>query len=96
MPRRRPKSSEIKTTIRGKLEYAWMEEDVPSVDREGLPAAWQRIFGEKFDTKAAISKEDQGDAMLFLMPNGWTAVVSYPGNSSICRPTLRVIFPEDQ
>ena len=61
----------------------WMEDDAPVPDKENLRQAWKRLFDEELDTKKAITVEDHQDVILYLMPNGYLACVSYPGNSEI-------------
>lgn len=66
----------------------WEEDDCTThdPDHEHLEQAWERIFGEKLNTKAAVRSEDGGDAFFYLMPNGYVVCASYPGNSAIYKP----------
>lgn len=61
----------------------WVEDDAMPPGYETVAAAWERLFNEKLDTKKALEKIDHGDCFEYLMPNGYVASLSYPGNSSI-------------
>ena len=64
----------------------WTEDDAVYIDKERLHQAWKRLFNEKLDLSQSIVAEDNQDHMLHLMPNGYIACVSYPGNSAIYDP----------
>lgn len=63
----------------------WTEDDATTrdPDHEDLDAAWRRMFGEKLDTADAVDTGSAPDATFYRMPNGATAIVSYPGASMI-------------
>jgi len=63
----------------------WQEDDAtPGTDgHEDLDAAWRRLFGEKLDTADATDVGGADDATFYVMPNGATAIASYPGGSMI-------------
>lgn len=63
----------------------WTEDDCTS-GTEGhvtIQQMWRGLFGEELDTKKALRKEDCGDYDKFWMPNGYIAILSYPGGSAI-------------
>lgn len=64
----------------------WKEDDATTrdPDHEGLPTAWERLFGEPYDRKKAVEIEDEdSDEELIRFPSGAVALSSYPGNNAI-------------
>lgn len=61
---------------------------------ESLREAWRRLCNEEFDSARALVSEDWGDGDAFLMPNGYVAYLSYPGNSEIHSPFQEARAPE--
>lgn len=67
----------------------WVEDEC-APDAESIQAAWKRLFGEELDTSKAVREADYGDAVLYEMPGGYVATMSYPGNTQIAAPPRRV------
>jgi hypothetical protein len=63
----------------------WIEDDAtPGTEgHETLAAAWQRLFNEPYDPKAAVKTEDWGDGTRYYFAHGRSAYASYPGNNAI-------------
>lgn len=67
----------------------WAEDEC-APDAESIYTAWKRLFGEALNTENAVRVADYGDAMLYEMPGGYIATISYPGNTQITAPPRRV------
>lgn len=75
-----------------KTRTIWAEDECTThdPDHETLEKAYLRIYGEKLDYDAAVSKEDHGDGVEHVMPNGAIVWASFPGGSQIDVPADKV------
>jgi hypothetical protein len=58
------------------VESCDKDADFPSINQK-----WKEMFGEPLDTDKAVSVEDRGDCITYLMPNGYKAEYACDGES---------------
>jgi len=79
-------------TMEGKAVYSveWCDEQAgfPSIDRK-----WKELFGEPLDTSKAVSIDDQGDCITYLMPNGYRVQVASDVESIFAPEPSPVDYP---
>jgi hypothetical protein len=68
-----------------KAKPVWTHDEC-APDAESTKEAYHRITGETFARGDAVSETDHGDALEFLMKNGYRVIFSYPGASCIYAP----------
>ena len=86
IPMEKFKSDHVGSTYEIRVgERKWSEDEatINDPDHWSIRHAWWRAFHEDLDTDKGIKIRDAGDAIFYLMPNGYIVCMSYRGNCSI-------------
>lgn len=59
------------------LVRLWVEDDIPTPDKETTESAFKRIAGET--RGEPIHEIDQGDCSVYFYRGGWVKVISFDG-----------------